>query len=285
MARHHLLTTSRIFIVAGKGGVGKSTVAGALALVAARSGMPTVLVGLGPEAHHVPAHDLLATVAVSPGKALADYLASRGLGVVSRQLAQSGIVELVASTAPGIDDLLVLGKIKSLAKEKPDHVIIVDGPAAGHALDMLRSPAELRRAVGGGPIRQQADDVLAMLADPSMSRLLLVTTPAITPVHETIEAAREVQDDVRADIACTVVNMCDDSPPPVAVDELPPRLRAVWEYASARAAAQETARRLLDESLHVPQIWTSRHRRAGADLVAAVADDIEAGLLSLDGQR
>ena len=103
-------------------------------------------------------------------------------------------MELVATTAPGLDDLLVLGRIKAFENERPTDVIIVDGPAAGHALDLVRAPVQLKRAIGSGPISQQADEVLTMLSDSARCKVMLVTTAAITPVTETCEAADELMD-------------------------------------------------------------------------------------------
>ena len=178
MKPHHFLTAQRVLIVAGKGGVGKSAVAGSLALLAAQSGLRALLVSFDAETIEVPAHERLERVTVTPGNALTDYLASKGMGLISRQLAKSGIVELVATTAPGLDDLLVLGRIKAFEKELRADIIIVDGPAAGHAIDLVRAPLQLKRALASGPIAQQADEVLAMLADGARCKILMVTTPA-----------------------------------------------------------------------------------------------------------
>lgn len=285
MDAHQFLRTSRILIVAGKGGVGKSTVSGALALLAARHGIRTLHVGLGESTHNLPGHGSLSAITISPGRALSDYLASRGLGLVSRQLANSGIVELVASTAPGIDDLLVLGKIKSLTKDPAHELIVVDGPAAGHALDMLRTAAELRRAVSGGPIAQQADDVLAMLADDSMCRAVLVTTPAMTPVTETLESARSLVEDTSLGIGCFVVNLCDDQPPAVDESRLEGDLLEAHRYAGARARAQRAAVDVLETAVAepgsfggIPILRCARQRLDGVALTEAVADELGATL-------
>lgn len=282
MTAHQFLTSSRVFIVAGKGGVGKSTISAALALVSARAGLRTLHISLEASATPLPAHDLLSHSTIRPGTALSDYLAARGMGLLSRQLANSGLIELVASTAPGIDDLLVLGKIKSLAKDSSNDVIIVDGPAAGHALDLLRTPTELRAAVGGGPIRQQADDVLSMLADAAMCRLILVTTPAMTPVSETIEAATSITRDIGIALGPVVVNMCDESPAPVDTTRLSGSLRDAYEYATVRGESQRTAIAALAStrwaSAPVPHVTCSRHRLDGLPLVEALSSEVSGAL-------
>ena len=286
MDARHFFTASRILIVAGKGGTGKSAVSAALAVSAARAGLRTRLVDLEGPAIEVPEHDLLSRETVSPGRALSDYLDSHGLGFVSRRLATSGIVELVASTAPGIDDLLVLGKVKSLANSPDLDLVVVDGPASGHALDMLRAPTHLRRAVPGGPIGHQADEVIAMLADPSRCRTMIVTTPAVTPVHEALESARQLATEFSVALAPVVVNLVDEAPSPLAdPSSLPTHLRDAWQWASTRATSQASAVAELDAALSshlsVARLLLRRHHLDGVDLVAAMADDLPAAIEQL----
>ena len=275
MELHPFFTAQRVLIVAGKGGVGKSTVAASLAHLSARSGFRTLLVTLDQPANGLEPHALLEQITVSPGRALADYLATKGLGLISRQLAKSGIMELVATTAPGLDDLLVLGRIKAFEHERPNDVIIVDGPAAGHALDLVRAPVQLKRAIGSGPISQQADEVLAMLADPARCRVMLVTTAAITPVTETCEAADELQETSHIALAPIVVNKCNPDVPRIDEALLLPSTRDAYRYMSQRAAAQADAIGVLTDSLEAHQLHLMRHRADGPALVNALADDLE----------
>jgi len=201
------LTASRVLIVAGKGGVGKSTVAETVASVAAEAGLSVLLVRIGALADRntlkkeetTDSADVTGSVkhlTLEPGDALTEYLSGRGLGLVTRQLSALGIVEVVASAAPGIDDLLLLGKIKQLARDGKQDLLIVDGPPAGQALSLLRAPMSLGRAVMAGPIRQQADEVRQMLADANACRLMLVTTPEVTPVMELVDTAFDLEDDL-----------------------------------------------------------------------------------------
>ena len=80
------------------------------------------------------------------------------------------MIDVVSTAAPGIDDLVVLGKIKQLERSGDYDLIVVDGPAAGHAVTFLTSAAGLRDAVRSGPVRAQADEVLALLAIPTAAR-------------------------------------------------------------------------------------------------------------------
>lgn len=278
MELHHFLTAQRVLIVAGKGGVGKSAVAGSLALLAAQSGLRALLVSFDAETIAIPAHERLEKVTVTPGRALTDYLASKGMGLISRQLAKSGIVELVATTAPGLDDLLVLGRIKAFEKELRADIIIVDGPAAGHAIDLVRAPMQLKRALSSGPIAQQADEVLAMLADGSRCKILMVTTPAMTPVQETVEAATELRDDVHIVLAPVVVNKREDTVPVLNTSGMSPELVNAYEYATKRSQAQHEAVSLLHTSLDLPQLTVGRHRLDGEQLVTAMVENLKTSI-------
>lgn len=242
--------------------------------------MRSLLVTLDAPGVAPPAHANLDVLAVSPGVALADYLSSHGLGRLTRRLATSGLVELVAQTAPGIDDLLVLGKIKSLERDLHADVIVVDGPASGHAIDLLRAPSILRRAVPGGPIGQQADDVIAMMADAARCRTMLVSTPAMTPVQETVEVAHELGS-LGIALAPVVVNMVDERPPAIELSSLDDDLRCAVEWARARADAQAEAVAHLDATLTTGRFLLRRHRLAGSDLVDALADDVVGAMTHL----
>lgn len=275
MEPHHFFTAQRVLIVAGKGGVGKSAVSAALALTSARAGLRTLLVSLSAESIEVPEHELLERVTVTPGRALTDYLASKGMGLLSRQLAKSGIVELVATTAPGLDDLLVLGRIKAFEQELRADVIIIDGPAAGHALDLVQAPIQLKRAISSGPIGSQADEVLNMLGDGTRCKLLMVTTAAVTPVAETIEALEKIQGTVNMSLACIVVNKCDEDVPAITTN-LDPPLSDAYSYALQRHASQQEAINNLSREVAHEQIHVARHRVSGAQLVEEIAADITA---------
>ena len=274
MELHHFFTAQRVLIVAGKGGVGKSAVAGSLALLAAQNGLRALLVSFDAETIEVPAHERLERVTVTPGNALTDYLASKGMGLISRQLAKSGIVELVATTAPGLDDLLVLGRIKAFEKELRADIIIVDGPAAGHAIDLVRAPLQLKRALATGPIAQQADEVLAMLADGTRCKILMVTTPAMTPVQETVEAATELRDDVHIVLAPVVINKKEPDVPTLATTDMSQELVDAYTYAAQRSQAQQEAIAVLSSTLELPQMTITRHRLDGGELVTAMVEDL-----------
>ncbi|HZU72794.1 MAG TPA: ArsA-related P-loop ATPase, partial [Acidimicrobiales bacterium] len=141
---------SRVLIVAGKGGVGKTTVTAAVALMAARAGLSTLIVEIEgksglptifgrpdtlsyQEATMVPRagdHADVRARTLTPDDALIDYLVDHGLKRVSKRLVNSGALDVVATAVPGLRDILVLGKVKSLEKSSAADLIVLDAPAA-----------------------------------------------------------------------------------------------------------------------------------------------------------
>ena len=212
-----LFASSGLVIVAGKGGVGKTTVTAAMAIAAARVGRRVLVIelegasGLGPllgadrplRAQDLvlrpPTPDQPGSVSgrvVSPGEALTDYLDDHGMRRLSGRLAKAGVIDVVATAAPGLDDILVLGKVKQLERAGTHDLILLDAPAAGHALTFLRSAKGLADAVTVGPIATQAQDVLELLGDADRCQVVLVTLPEETPVNEIVETAFALEDEV-----------------------------------------------------------------------------------------
>src|SRR4051794_1812278 len=184
------MTDAHVAIVAGKGGVGKTTVTAVLARAAEDRGLRVLVVELDgkPALAKLVGPDIQC-LALTPTAALAEYLETHGLGRVAKRLATSGVIDVVATAAPGIDDIVVLGKIKQLEQSGDHDLIVVDGPAAGHAITFLMAPNNLLQLVRGGPVRSQASDVAQLLADGARSQVILVTLPETTPVNEVIETA------------------------------------------------------------------------------------------------
>jgi anion-transporting ArsA/GET3 family ATPase len=228
---------SHVLIVAGKGGVGKTTMTAALARMASKVGRSVLIVelegksgitgafGLGqdlgyeemelqPALTSGPASGQAAVRArrITPDDALVEYLEDHGLKRVSKRLVSSGVVDVVSTAIPGIRDVLVLGKIKQLEREERADLIVVDAPATGHAITFLTSASGLVNAARGGPLRTQAADVVELLADPSRCRVILVTLPEDMPVSETIESAFTLEDKAGVQLGPVIVNATDPVP-------------------------------------------------------------------------
>ena len=141
--------------------------------------------------------------------ALDEYLRDHGFARIAKRLATSGVIEVVGTAAPGIDDIVVLGKIKQLERSGDWDTIVVDGPAAGHTITFLTVARGLHDVVRGGPVRTQADEVLKLLGDPKRCQVVLVTLPEATPVNEVVETAYFLEERVGVQLGPVVVNGVD----------------------------------------------------------------------------
>ncbi len=260
---------SHVLVVAGKGGVGKTTMSAALAKMAAGVGKSVLIVELEgksgitgafgrqedldyEEVVLVPAAPAAPAAAgvgggptgsgsvrarrLTPDDALIEYLEDHGLRRVSRRLARSGVLDVVSTAIPGIRDVLVLGKVKQLEREGAADLIVVDAPATGHAITFLTSASGLVNAARGGPLRTQAQDVVDLLSDPARCRVILVTLPEELPVSETIESAFTLEDKAGVQLGPVIINACD--PEPVGLERAAAEVAA---GAGARAGAEAGA--------------------------------------------
>jgi anion-transporting ArsA/GET3 family ATPase len=311
---HQFFTASRVLVVAGKGGVGKTTVSAVIARAAARLGLRVLVVDLEgksaladllgatdldgpfPYAATALADDLISGRTLTPSAALAEYLDDHGLRRVSRRLVDSGIIDVVSTAAPGIDDILVLGKIKQIERGTDGYdLVVVDGPAAGHAITFLQAARGLEDAVRSGPIRSQARDVLRMLADPQRCQVVLVTLPEATPVNEVIETAYALEDRVGVQLAPVVVNCVDADIdvdlPDVAAARMPRgaagrALRQAAAFRSQRRVAQRSELDRLSDQLALSQLRLPLIAAAGltASHVEQLASHFLAALEAADDQ-
>lgn len=143
---------------------------------------------------------------LTPDAALLEYLKDHGLSRVSKRLVSSGALDVVATAAPGIKDILILGKVKQLERAGQTDLLILDAPAAGHAITFLQSARALLDTVRVGPINAQAKEVLEMLTDHERCRVMLVTLPEETPVNELVDTAFSLEDRVGVGLGPVVVN-------------------------------------------------------------------------------
>lgn len=214
-------STSRVIIVAGKGGVGKTTVTATLAVAAARTGMSVLIVevegksglaacfGEAPLAYEeAELRPGLRARTLTPDDALLEYLDNHGMRRISRRLSRSGALDVISTAVPGMRDILVLGKVKQLEQSGVADLIVLDAPAAGHAVSFLLSARGLVDAVKVGPVHKQAVDVVELLTDPARCQVILVTLPEETPVNELIDTAYAIEDRAGVALGPVVVNGC-----------------------------------------------------------------------------
>ena len=204
----------KILIVSGKGGVGKTTVAAALALTAARNGRNVCIAEVDrkgslpglfkrPELTYEPSELLpgLWGLNIVPEDSLAEYLEVQyHMRRISKVFTSTHFVDFITTAAPGLKDILVLGKIWYLEQNRGSgtkhdfDTIIVDAPAAGHMLTFFSAPMGLADAVRVGPVRRQSDWLVQMLQDPKRTRVHLVTLPEEMPVAETLETSKTIDE-------------------------------------------------------------------------------------------
>jgi anion-transporting ArsA/GET3 family ATPase len=221
MDLERLCSASRVMIVAGKGGVGKTTVTAALAVAATRAGMKVLIVEVEGKSglaacFHQPALTYeeaelrpgLRARTLTPDDALVEYLRDHGLRRLGKRLSNSGALEVVSTAVPGMKDILVLGKVKQLERAGIADLIVLDAPAAGHAVQFLMSARGLQDAVKVGPVQKQASDVVELLTDPTRCQVLLVTLPEETPVNELVDTAFAIEDRAGVALGPIVVNAC-----------------------------------------------------------------------------
>lgn len=314
-------TASRVLIVAGKGGVGKTTVSAALGVAASRAGIDTLLVeiegkrGLATvfESSGVAASTVSAelqyddTELIAPDTdsgqgslrartiradaALMDYLEEHGLRGFAKTLTRLQVLDTLATSTPGLKDLIVLGKIKQLEATRDADLIIVDAPASGHAIAFLRAAAGLQQTIDTGPIRRQADEVVSMLTDPERAQVLLVTLAEETPVNELVETAYALEEEVGVHLGPTIVNALfpgrDVSTAVSRTTKVAPELAAAAAGAAshwlARSAGQDEQRGRLAEELPLEQLALPRRftTRIGPDDLDALADELTDQLRAL----
>jgi anion-transporting ArsA/GET3 family ATPase len=210
------LLDRRLVVVTGKGGVGKSTVAAALATLAARRGKKVLVAEVdarervapmlggrpsGPVIHPVAPN--VSTVNVDPRHALEEYaLMVVKVRAIYQAVFENRVVRFFLRAVPSLAETLMLGKILHEARSesggKPRwDLVVVDAPATGHAVQLLGVPQALLDTVPGGPLRRDAEWMQALLADPARTAVAIVSLPEEMPVSETVELDAQIRDHLR----------------------------------------------------------------------------------------
>jgi anion-transporting ArsA/GET3 family ATPase len=221
------LLDHRLIFVTGKGGVGKSTVAIALGIVAARRGLRTIVAELqsqervqrafsseGPPPEHFKEVELasgLFTISIDPQHAMEEYLRVK-TGPLGQALGSSRLFQAFAMATPGMRELLSIGKIWELAQLErrtrggsPYDLVVVDAPATGHGVGILRTPRTFADIARVGPIAHQGRTIADTIADRDFTAVVAVATPEEMPVNETLSLS-EALDDIELGLDAVIVN-------------------------------------------------------------------------------
>ena len=218
------LTSQRLVIVTGKGGVGKTTVTAALARAAAGAGRRVLAVELargplgpllgvsrlGGNPSRIDARLFAATI--EPEAALGDFV--HGIlrfGMLARRLLESTSFQVLAAAAPGLPELLVLhrvlGWLEARRLRRPTYdLVLVDAPASGHSLPLLAAPRTLGALARIGPVSELLRRLEQQLGDPEATLVCVVTTPEELAVRETVELHRELAGRLGLPLGPPIVN-------------------------------------------------------------------------------
>jgi anion-transporting ArsA/GET3 family ATPase len=283
------LLQKRLLIVAGKGGVGKSTVAAALALNASRQGKRVLVAEIhgaermsyffevapvGPNIREIRPN--LFAVNVQPRDAMREYaLMVLRLKALYNLVFENKLVRYFLDAFPGLNELVMLGKIwyhveetdKKTGRPRWD-LVVVDAPATGHGVFFLEFPQVVLAAIQGGPLAFHAARMREMLTDPRRTSLQIVTLPEEMPVREALDLRRVLQDELKIPLGYVFVNCVH---PPLfnqrefedyrllleLADAKLPRLRRLCEAAQWRISRwrnEDEHLALIRRSLNLPRV-------------------------------
>jgi anion-transporting ArsA/GET3 family ATPase len=221
-----LLLDKRLLLVTGKGGVGKTTVAAALGLAAARRGKRVIVCEVARETRLASLLDLpdegydeheaepgLYGMSVDPERAKREWLQHQlRSGTMAGILGHSRVFGYLTAAAPGLNELVTIGKVWDLAQveRRTGHrrydLVILDAPATGHGMALFTAPRTYARVAAAGPVRRQALRIHDFLTDRRATGVLGVALPEEMPVNETLDLKQALHDELALGFNAIVVN-------------------------------------------------------------------------------
>ena len=279
------LLSSRLLMVTGKGGTGKTSLSAAAGILSAERGRRTLLVevdnfhpsltrlfGRAPTYAPVMVSERLGICNITWLAALEDWLEQTVHSQrVTRLILSNRMATVFLDATPGAREIVILSKILSLMEGGWDQVI-VDLPASGHALGILRVPRTAMRLMRTGPVRERAEQILGVFRQDTTA-LAIIGLPEEMVVNETLELWQKLHADV-PELQAPQVFLNRASPPSLTDDEvallgrldvaaggLGPEAQELlqagrWEEELERATADATAR--LESSLDAPVVMFPR---------------------------
>ena len=214
------LLSYKLLFVTGKGGVGKTTVAASIALLASEQGRRTLVCEVEPKGDLARAYecgptpfagrhvsDDLVAMSMDTEASLREYLRVVArvptvghIGPVARAF------DFVATAAPGIREILTVGKLCFEVREGHYDLVVVDASSTGSVVGQLAAPSGINELIRVGLVRSQTDWILEILGDPLRCGAVLVTTPEEMPVTEAVDLAGRLAKETPVHLACVVAN-------------------------------------------------------------------------------
>jgi anion-transporting ArsA/GET3 family ATPase len=214
------LLDRKLVFVTGKGGVGKTTIASALAWLAADRGRRTLVCEVDAKGNLADFYETppfafeerqiaprLWAMSMDTEASLKQYLSLQlKLPLVARIGPLAKMFDFVASAAPGVREIVTVGKLCWEVKEGHYDFVVVDASASGHIVSQLTAPQAINQLVQVGLVRQQTGWMLDILDDPATTGVVVVATPSEMPVSETLELTGRLREETNVDLAAVVVN-------------------------------------------------------------------------------
>ncbi len=214
------LLDRRLLFVTGKGGVGKTSVASALGILAAGEGRRTLVCevdakgnladfyGVGPLSFAgTRVRDNLHAMSMDTEESLKEYMSLQlRVPLLARLGPLARTFDFVANAAPGVKEILTVGKFTYEVKEDNYDLVVVDASATGHVVGQLASPVAISELVSVGVVRSQTEWMTEILTDPAMTGVVVVTSPEDMPVTESLELIERLGIETDIDVAAVVVN-------------------------------------------------------------------------------